>query len=211
MTKATKRIVVIDRMKPDILFLDLDRTLFDTPRFMPALWHALAARYSLDYEHCMALVPHFYRAIGDYRYYDLKMHLQDGLGLDPEQAIDVVTPVLAKQDFLFADTSSLAEWQARPDYEVRILTFGPAWVQAFKMRFAPALAHLPTDMILEAKNEFIAREYAGRSGLLVDDKRNPNLPKGFTEVWLDRDHTMQNTQESGIVCINSLAQIKELL
>lgn len=198
-------------MKPKLLLLDLDRTLFDTARFMPALWRALAAHYTLNYEHQMALVPQFYRSMGDYRYYDLKLHLQDGLGLDPDQAIGAVTPVLQKQDFVFPDAIHIAEWQSRPNYDVRILTFGPLWVQEFKMRFAPKIAALPIDIVLEPKNKFIARQYPGRTGFLVDDKRNPNLPQGFTEVWLDRDHTMQFAQESGIICINSLTQIRELL
>lgn len=197
-------------MKPNVLFLDLDRTLFDTARFMPVLWHALAKRYGLDYDHCMALVPQFYRALGDYRYYDLKIHLQEGLGIDPDEAIEAVTPELASYDFMFPDAAELLEWQ-KTHYEIRVLTFGPEWVQRFKLRFAPDIAHLPCDMILEPKSDFIAREYAGRRGLLVDDRRNPHLPPGFTEVWLDRERTMQNGQESGIVCINSLTQVKELL
>jgi phosphoglycolate phosphatase-like HAD superfamily hydrolase len=197
-------------MKPRILLLDLDRTLFDTARFMPAMWQAIAAQYSLNYEHQMALVPHFYRAMGDYRYYDLKVHLQD-LGMDAEEVIDKVTPVLQKQDFIFPDVSELKEWQKRPDYEIRVLTFGPEWVQSFKLRFAPEIAQLPLDMILEPKNEFIARTYPRQGGLLVDDKRNPQLPPSFKEVWLNRDHTMQNAQESGMICINSLNQVKDLL
>jgi hypothetical protein len=197
-------------MKSKVLFLDLDRTLFDTVSFMTTLWRALSDHYGQDYDHCMALVPQYYRAIGDYRYYDLKIHLQDGLGVDPEEAVAAVTPQLKNTDFTFPDASELHIWQ-KSDYEIRILTFGPAWVQQFKMRFAPSIAHLPIDIILEPKNEFIAREYADRNGLLVDDKRGLHLPPNFKEVWIDREHTMQNAQEYGIIYINSLTQVKELL
>lgn len=197
-------------MKPKVLFLDLDRTLFDTVRFMNALWHALAAQCGQDYDHCMAMVPQYYRAIGDYRYYDLWLHIQDGLGVDPEVAVAAITPHLKGADFTFPDASELHEWQ-KTDYEIRILTFGPEWVQRFKLQFAPRIAQLPIDIILEPKNQFIARDYAGRSGLLVDDKRDLHLPPNFKEVWLDREDTMQNSQEYGIICVNSLTQVKELL
>lgn len=198
-------------MARKVLFLDLDRTLLDTPHFMQSLWREIAKAYNAGLEHQMAQVPHWYRAVGDYHYYDLRMHLQEGMGLDPDAVLAKITLALQKEDFLYPDASELAAWLERADYEVRVLTFGPPWVQQFKISLVPAIAKLPCDMILEAKKAFIAREYAGRQGLLVDDKRNPGLPDGFTEVWLNRDSDMDIVKEYGIITIKSLTQVRELL
>ncbi|HKX73317.1 MAG TPA: hypothetical protein VJM32_04855 [Candidatus Saccharimonadales bacterium] len=196
-------------MSKKLLLLDLDRTLLDTKRFMNELWTEISRQYNLDYDHEMSRVPHWYRSMDDYRYYDLRLHIQEGLALDPDVAVAAVTPALKKIDFLFPDVSELAEWRKHTDYELRIMTFGPRWVQEFKLAFMPELADIAADIILEPKGQFIARQYAGRQGMLVDDKRNADLPHGFREIWLDRDGT--NQRPEGIITINSLTELREVL
>lgn len=194
-----------------LLLLDLDRTIFDTATFMRVLWTALAAEYNADYDREMARVPSFYRAVGDYRYYDLQLHIQEGLGENADEAMRAVSPILTQQDFAFADLSELGTWLAHPDYEVRVLTFGPEWVQRWKLVFMPMVKDVPIDITLEPKEAYIAREFAGRTGFLVDDRLTHSLPDGFTEMYITRESTIQNSQEDGIIYINSLTQVREYL
>lgn len=199
-------------MTKKILFLDLDRTLFDTDYFMQSLWGEIAARYNINKEHELARTPEWYRAMGEYRYYDLREHLEQGIGLNPDDVVSAVTPALSKLDFLYADVADvLALQKEHADYEFRVLTFGPEWVQKLKLQFVPAIRDLACDIILLAKNEFIAAQYPGVHGYLVDDKRNRGLPGGVKEVWINRTETLQSLQKYDILAINSLTQIKGLL
>lgn len=195
-------------MTKKLLLLDLDRTLLDTQRFMHDLWMELSRVYATDYDYQMARVPHWYRSMGDYRYYDLKLHIEEDLHVAADEAIGHIMPAMLKNDYLFDDAKALSDWQ-KMGYDIRIMTFGPLWVQEFKLRCMPTLKDIPKDIILEDKGAFIARQYADREGFLVDDKRNVTLPKNIREVWLDREATNRNPE--GIITINSLTELREVL
>lgn len=198
-------------MTNKILFLDLDRTLFDTTRFMRDLWQAIGQIYNVNPQHQLAELPEWYHQMGELRYYHFEEHVQAVLHQNADQVATAVRPLLADKNFLYPDVAELSKWQKRADYQIRILSFGGDWFQKFKISFCPDIADLPRDIILEAKNIFIARTFAGAQGFLVDDKRNPDLPPGFTEVWIDRQSDVQKIKKDGIIIINSLTQVQEVL
>lgn len=197
-------------MTDKILFLDLDRTLFDTVRFVNVLWQTIGRAYTIDHEKQLATMLGWYKQVGELRYYRFEDHVQQATGQTADQVAVKIRPHLAAHDFLYPDTAEIKNWQARGDYTLRILSFGGEWFQKFKISLSPAIADLPADIILQPKNQFIATHFAGARGFLVDDKRNPHLPKGFTEVWLQRD-TLQNAKESSLIIVNSLIEVTEAL
>lgn len=198
-------------MSRKVLLLDLDRTLLDTNKFLQAFWQAMAHAYGVDAEHEMAMVPEWYHAIGEYRYYDLKMHLEQGLGKNAEEVVETLRPQLQGQDFLYPDVQEMAKWQEHKEYEIRVVTFGPQWVQLLKLQFTPSLAHLPSDIMLESKSAYIARNFADATGFLVDDKRNSHMPNNIKQLWLVRDKSVQDMLDKETVIIHSLTQVEEAL
>ncbi|HSW81121.1 MAG TPA: hypothetical protein VLG40_01875 [Candidatus Saccharimonas sp.] len=197
-------------MNDKILFLDLDRTLFDTPRFTQALWYAIGHEFKVDAAQQLESLPEWYHQIGDLRYYHFEEHVKHVLHKTADEITAKIRPRLERENFLYPDTSELQNWQTRGDYQLRILSFGGEWLQKFKISLCPRIADLPADIILEPKNTFIAHNYSRANGFLVDDKRNLDLPRGFTEVWLRRE-LLQKTKESGLIIVNSLIEVTEAL
>jgi len=193
-----------------ILFLDLDRTLFDTPRFIRVVWQTIGRVYNVDGEQQLAVILDWYRQVGKLRYYMFEEHVQHVVGQNADEVAAKIRPLLAKQNFLYDDTTEIKKWQARGDYSVRILSFGGEWFQKFKISLSPAIATMPADVILESKSDFIAREFSGDGGFLVDDKRNPHLPRGFTEVLIQRG-VLQKSKRNGLIVINSFIEVTEIL
>lgn len=191
-----------------LLLLDFDRTLFDSDAFINKLWQIISTKYKLDFTDMLAEMPKFYHAVGELRYYDFALHLQEATGQSVEESIGGIRPEMAKTQYQYSDVEPTLH-QLSQEFEIRILSFGQPWFQNLKMSFTHIASDLPRDIILSAKNEFIADHFAGRQGALVDDKRNSELPKGFTEIWLNRDS--KESEPDSIITINSLKQLPEVL
>lgn len=191
-----------------LLLLDFDRTLFSTDFFIENLWRVIAKKYDLNYLDIMAEIPKFYHARGELRYYDFVFHFQDAIGKTVEESIESIRPELANISYQYEDAEKMIQ-EIGNEFEMRILSFGETWFQNFKMSFSHIASDLPRDIILAAKNDFISSHFANRQGALVDDKRNSDLPKEFTEIWLKRDG--DKPKQGSIITINSLTQLPEVL
>jgi hypothetical protein len=197
-------------MSRRIIFVDLDRTIFDTARFMPDVWHTVADLYDVDAERELQHVPDWYESVGDLYHYPFPAHFEAVTGVSADDAKSELHRRLRGRDYAFSDTIAMRDWKKR-GYEVRILSFGARWFQDFKLSFLPDF-HEPRDIILEAKGPFIAKNFPDAVGFMVDDKRNPDLPPAVHEVWLDRAGTsLGKPKEDAIITISSLEQVEELL
>lgn len=195
-------------MTRKILFLDLDRTLFDTDLFVKEFWHAAAKLYNFDPIHQIAQLSSWYKPVGDFGYYSVEDHVRAALGKTAAEVGEAVRPILQNTHFAYPDTSEIPTWQARGDYELRILTFGGEWLQKYKLSLTPTLNGLPYDIILVAKGDFIAKNFTDAQGFLVDDKLGNNLPPTFKQIWINRITDMKNP---GIITVQSLTQVQEAL
>jgi hypothetical protein len=197
-------------MSRKTVFVDLDRTLFDTNQFMVAVWEAVGQLYpNVDILYETSRIGKWYAHVGDLKHYLFPKHFAHATGGVFQDAVPALHSLLQHEQFAFPDATAVKTWQAK-GYEVRILSFGATDLQQFKLSLIPAFDE-PRDIILEAKGPYLAKHYPGAVGVMVDDKRNSSLPPNIKEVWLQRDETMDIKREPGIIVINSLKGVEELL
>jgi hypothetical protein len=197
-------------IKP-ILFVDFDRTIFDTTAFTTSLWRALVRQYSLDLEKTKEESKAYFTYVGSLYDYDFFGHMRQVTGLSDMAIGRVVQEGLAHQRFLFDDSDEVFAWQ-RAGHDVRVLTFGNESYQRLKLSFVPTLVEkLPVVIIRERKADYLATAHAEQSGWLVDDKPNQHLPLGFKEINLDRTAELPVTPGPGCVIVNSLTHVRNIL
>lgn len=198
-------------METPILFVDFDRTLFDSTRFSEAIGQVLQKLYGINQEEFIAKQSDFFTYHDEHYDYDFYAHAHDMTGETPERIRAILKTELGSASFLFDDYKELRKWQ-RAGYTVRILTFGNEAFQRLKLEYAKAISDVPGDIIQEQKRDFIAREHPDGHGWLVDDKPDQKLPKGFVEITLDRKAQLPKaiqTEYGGIV--SNLTQVQDLL
>jgi hypothetical protein len=197
-------------MSRKTIFVDLDRTLFDTNQFMVALWEAVGQLYpKVDVVYEVSRIGEWYEHIGDLKHYLFPKQFAHATGDTFAKAAPALHSLLRHEQFAFPDAMVIKMWPGR-GYDVRIVSFGAEDLQKFKLSLMPEFDE-PRDIILEAKGPFLMRNYPNAAGFMVDDKRNPHLPVGIKEVWLDRTANVDIKQEAGIITINSLEGVEELL
>lgn len=148
------------------LYLDLDRTVFDTDRAI-LLWDELAKHYDLIPEACVMDRDSYYSwpVPGTY-YHDLSRQLE-AYGIFPEEAYELLRrSPLADGRLQLPYTAQLVETLA-PLTEMTVLTFGADDYQRLKADLCPALKNIPVVTTLGDKRAVL--ETAGDCWL-VDDK-----------------------------------------
>jgi|GEM_PF-3030256 len=190
------------------LYLDLDRTLFDTVRFSDALIAAFEDIYKVPARDFRAQMPQFYVHHADMQYYDFYGHVAS-LGHNPAAVAERLRPELAGGDYLFADAHSLlAALSAVPPVQTTILSYGPSNYQQYKVSFVPELQRLPFVATLQFKQDYLASKPPAPS-LLVDDKLVAPLPTWCSQFLIDRSATAAKIAESAHVWrINSLETVE---
>lgn len=174
-------------MKP-ILFVDLDRTLFDTVAFFNFVENILINEFKVTTEDYEKVRPLYAVESTDpmLRYSDFD-EILIRLDISKESFQQVVTSSAGNNKFILKDAVGFIEWlQQCTTHEVRILSFGQYYFQMLKLLVSPALSNFPEHIIMQRKNEFIAKEYTNRTGILIDDKPNQALPEGWVELFIDR-------------------------
>jgi hypothetical protein len=198
-------------MAKPILFIDFDRTLFDTSAFTNDLWLSLATRYGIDAEQAKEEGKAYFNYVGNLYDYDFFGHMRRLTGESDAVIADAVIQDLAGRQFLFGDSDEVFAWQ-QAGYDVRILTFGNEPYQRLKFALTPGVVEkLPVVIIREPKADYLASAHAEQLGWLVDDKPNQRLPVGFTEINLDRTAQLPVSNGSGYVIVNSLTHVRNIL
>lgn len=170
--------------KPAVL-LDFDRTVFDSDRFYDDVKLLLQRRYAIDPQRLANEYLEYCQWQEGVRYYDLFQHVR-AYGLD-EAAVEAgIERELACHDYVYADVAPFLGFLAPRAELVEIITHGSARFQQLKRRLAPGLQALAFHDILLPKAEFIAANYPGKHGVIIDDKLVEGLPAGFSHIRIDR-------------------------
>lgn len=170
--------------KPVVL-LDLDRMLFNTDRFGRDLSGVLQARFKVLADEYLRTYPSYYVYSGELRYNDFFRHMRD-LKLDPDTVEQAVLTDLSDNDYLYEDVPDFLHSTCVAGADVMVLTHGERRFQHLKFRLCRPLRHIMCQDVLTHKREFIARQFAGRHGLLLDDQPIGELTPGFRAVRVSR-------------------------
>ncbi|MGH7196282.1 MAG: hypothetical protein ACREGJ_00765 [Candidatus Saccharimonadales bacterium] len=191
-------------------YLDLDRTLFDTERFVLELFKVAGRIYREKGVRRMRLLtdlPHQIRYVGDLSYYPFFDHLAE-YGVDTQEAKKLLYEALKDNDFLYKDAHELLDWLESHGIQPHILTFGDKDYQSFKISLAPRLQNLPVTIVQESKGAFLARQ-ACESAILVDDKLVTDLPEWCTGALLTRKKSVAGYNGLVIKNLNDLMRFVE--
>lgn len=185
--------------------MDLDRTLFDTNRFIERVWSYAGERYHLNVEIERLRAKQFYDIYGDsydYRFFD---HLRDCVGADFDQA-----------DFILSAKRTLSGQFLYPDVTPQlidaihaILTFGNKEYQMFKLSLCPELEGIDCHIVLEPKGAYISRTFPMPT-LLIDDKdlKGECVPPAYA-IQIDRSLEAEDAKEAAV--IKTLASVPAAL
>lgn len=189
-----------------IVYLDLDRTLFQTSR-SAEIWDAIAALYpDVDAKTAFDSRSTYYRYIGDQYYHDMSAQLES-LGLDPEEVYEKLRGTdLADGRFEFEYCPELIELLVSRA-EVSIFTFGADDYQRFKVSLCPSLRQLPVMTTLRAKADVL--DDSQEECWLVDDKPiGDELPGNvsFVQVSLEDSTVLPDAIWPVFYDLNSLRE-----
>jgi len=199
------------------VYIDFDRTLFDTPRFSNDLSQTVAKYANVSLEQTRIDAAAFYtHAV--LRSFDFEAYVA-AYGLDPEVMLERVSQLVHTHDYLYADSANFIQALHKDSLSPKILSFGEHRFQHAKI--APTLTQLfngpqpatfETHVILEPKGPHIALKHPGERGVLVDDIPDQNLPVGFSEIHLDRETELEQPQpKTGGFVASNLKQAYQLI
>ena len=201
-----------------ILYVDFDSTLYDTRLFADDLCRDIASLADVTVEQVRTDSKRFFAdaTLGGYDYIG---HIRS-YGLDPEIMWDRLDTIVRSKDFLYADSPKFIQELRSKGYNPAILSFGESRFQTTKI--VPTLTRLTGSadskplgftVVFHKKGEHIADLHRGQRGALVDDVPDQNLPKGFTEIHLDRKRNLAKPEKtpSGYVVSNLEQALRAIL
>ncbi len=152
-----------------MIYLDLDRTLFQTSR-AGEIWDEIAQLYpEINAEKARGEYENYFVEFGGGLYYhDISKQLSD-YGLDPVAVYESLLETdLDDGRFEFPGVKELVSLIVEKGEEVTVLTFGADDYQRFKVALCPSLQGIPVVTTLRPKYEFLENVESG--GWVVDDK-----------------------------------------
>jgi hypothetical protein len=166
--------------------IDLDYTLLDVDRFfydnvLPALCEAYPE--VVEREAFISSMNDFRQNFGPANEYDFFGQITS-MGLDADAVEAHIEAAVTGHDFLRPGAADFVALQLQNQHDVRIITIGVDRYQLFKKRCIPLLNGVPVHVIREAKGAFIAKEFDGRHGYMVDDKLLVDLPKTIKPIYI---------------------------
>lgn len=171
------------------VYLDLDRTLFQTDLFDKLRWQLLAKWYpgKFDLATESSRQSDYYVYSGRLYFYDFSAHMME-LEIDPDEVYGKIRRSdLADGRLEYAGVLELVEW-IHERGEVRVLTFGPENYQSLKIALCPSLRDVETIITGEEKSKYFDSLPDKTSDIwMVDDKPIPDLPQNvhFVQANLD--------------------------
>lgn len=196
--------------KPKIVFLDLDRTLFDTRRVIE-IWRELARHYELDAEKAAAERFNWDVWTSKETYYnDFSAQLR-AYNIDPVEGFEhIKKSKLGRGEFEFPYTDVLVS-TVKSLAEVKILSFGADDYQRLKAALCPSLDGVEVITTLEPKRVILKRYAADYDCWLVDDKPiGHDMPAGVNFVQVALESEVPDFTEPWPV-FTSLKDVKEYL
>ncbi len=193
------------------VYLDLDRTLFQTNLFDRLRWQLLAEWYpeKIDLAKDPLRQSDFYVYRGELYFYDFTTHMRT-LGLDVSEVYARLrVSSLADGRLEYTGVRELVEW-IRERGEVRVLTFGPENYQSLKIALCPSLRDVETIITGEEKSIFFHSLDASTEEIwMVDDKPIRNLPQNVHFVQANLDGA--EVAEQSWPVITELSELPEVI
>lgn len=196
--------------KTKIVFLDLDRTLFDTRRVIE-IWRELARHYELDADKATAERSNWYVWISKGTYYhDFSAQLR-AYNIDPVEAFEhIKKSKLARGEFEFPYTDVLVGI-VKSLAEMRVLSFGADDYQRLKAALCPSLEGVEVITTLGPKQIILERYASANDCWLVDDKPiGHDMPAGVNFVQVALESEVPDFTEPWPI-FTSLKDVKEYL
>lgn len=194
------------------MYLDLDRTLYDTNRAAGLIRAALERGFSDKGITAQLLADEqeqFHQYHGEWYFYDFFSHMA-AHNLDEQTIKSYLQEQLSSEDLLYPDAKDLlGSLESRRD-DVLVLTFGDKRYQEFKYSLVPQLQQFRLVCIQSSKGNYI-RTQVKRPSLIVDDKQILDLPSDCQGVLVDRTREAAFEQADGYWLINDLSVVKELV
>lgn len=191
------------------IYLDLDRTLFNTSLAGRAAWIAAQELYGLDAEKLQAEEANFHGYAGEQYFYRFFDHLASH-GVEPVRAAEELRSVLSEQDFFYPDARELVLHLKLRDIKPTILSFGDPAYQGFKYRLIPELEHIPFICVSEPKGPYVAK-HGHVKAYIIDDKPLVDVPDECIAIQLVREQAEPMVQDGRHYVINDLRLAKGLL
>jgi hypothetical protein len=199
-----------------MLLLDLDRTLFDTSAFLDAIIETVLPSmcdYDVDYIRAQFESQ---RAGSGTLLYELDYSvIFSALEVTAEQFTQNTLAMLTPDQFVYDDAKKLFDWLTTQNMvpNTKVLSFGSKEIQELKFALSPYLKSVPLLTTLSYKREYIATNFRGETGYLIDDKFGQQLPNGWVEIHLARDASknLVTKLEDSVWRIQSLTGAEQIL
>ena len=193
------------------VFLDLDRTLFNTSLFDEERWKLLARLYPevIDLETEQARQTKFYVYRGKLYFYDFSAHMKN-LGLDVERIYRQITDShLADGRLEHQGVLRLINF-LRGLGQVQVLTFGAEDYQSLKISLCPSLRNVKSIITDQEKGVFF-RSHSHLPGevWMIDDKPIDNLPASVNFIQASMDGLEIKEQDWPV--IDDLMKIPQII
>lgn len=191
------------------VYLDVDRTLFDTNKFDALRWQFLEGKYGVSAEKERARQREFYVELGGAETYDLAAHMAC-LGIDADEVRDALRrSELADGRLEYTGVGKLVEWLGQHG-SVALLTFGFEADQELKLALCPSLRDVETIITLETKNKFFMQN--SEPAVLLDDKPiGESLPPHVTFVQSTGYNDIASPEGAPWPVVRSLGEFREFL
>ncbi len=193
------------------LYLDLDRTLYDTSRAAGLIRAAAADKLTeagVTEQQLADEQEQFHQYYGEWYFYDFFSHMAAHNLAEPDVKA-FLRERLNGVDLLFPDAKDLLESLAARRGDVVVLTFGDKRYQEFKYSLVPQLQDFRMVCIQSSKGNYI-RTQIKRPSLIVDDKQILDLPDDCQGILIDRSREAAFEQADGYWIINDMGVVKEL-
>ncbi len=165
------------------VYLDVDRTLFNTDLFDELRWQLLRQKYGVDSNE-RARQPEFYRRWDDMWFYDFSAHMND-IGISVDEVYEYLHgSALADGRLEYDGVGELVEW-IQVHGTARLLTYGADDYQRLKVVLCPSLQGLEIITTQASKGHFFATHTLNGSIWMVDDKPiGDELPGNVHFIWV---------------------------
>lgn len=196
-------------MSRPLIYLDLDRTLYQTGIAGLGVWQKVSELYpQLRADDGHDRQHEFYIHTGDAYTYDFTAHVT-AIGLDADEVYRKLRATeLADGRFEYDGAGDLIEW-ARTLADVKVLTYGVDDYQRFKASLCPSLDGIHIETTLGEKAEYLK----GRGEVwLVDDKPLGDvLPENvrFIQACLDGQEPHASSRQVATTLAQVLAMLKQ--
>jgi hypothetical protein len=202
--------------KDIIIYVDFDSTLYDTPRFAQDMWNLVAQEANISTK-TVAEDALKYFADPNLGGYDYEKHISS-YDLDADTMWLRLKRHVAGHDYLYEDSPQFIQSLCEAGFRPHILSFGEKRFQTIKIqasleKLRDTTGHkLGFDIVMRKKREHILDNHQGKRGFLIDDKPDQDLPRGFTEITINRSLNLIEPQQTGsIYTVSNLLQAIEII